>query len=261
MRPKRFSIIIIILFVLFCGSKNIYAESNIEGVGEYKKALEFFNSGDIEATQALIKKNYMSDSGGFKLFWMVLESSIYLEEEKYESALRLVNEIKPTLQNAYYRFKEEVRPPSDKDPGFYDAQELTEFNYEKLLNISVVSNFKLGNYLEALNGLLEERSNGFSGGDYGLRAVCFYQTGNYLEALINFQYIYKTNQLEKIKYQAAFNVGVIYSILDDVDNAIMWFTIPLSFDRKVWLPQIIEEKHVDNIRNSKKFKKFLEQWY
>jgi len=255
------TITFLIIFVLLASQPAYPSQIKDQEIVDYKKAWKFIESGDIEKARDLVKKNYdedVADSNAFNLFWLVPQSVIYLDKKNYEKALYSINKARPKIERLYYALKTDLREQVEIDPPPEKGREYIVFNYKKILLVSSTANFKLQNWMEALNDYLEQTKE-FNDKNYYLKAVCFYQIKNYPEALINFQYAYKFKQSEELKDEIAYNIACLYSILDDVDQSISWLKIPLNHNINKWFPKIAEEKNFDNIRNNPKFKNFLKQ--
>ena len=88
-------------------------------------------------------------------------------------------------------------------------------------------------------------------------AICYYTAKNYTEALKYFMRAYDLLENDKIKNVVAYNIGNLYALQGDMDNAIKWLIIPLDQDRKLFLEKIRSDKDFDSIRGNQKFKEFL----
>lgn len=260
---RAINITIIVFLAVFLLSEQAVFSNQTKGqeIEEYKKSWEYIGSDQTEKARALIKKNYeadVADGNSFSLFWLVPQSVIELGEENYEAALCTISKVRPTLERLYYALKTEPEEQLKNDPRAEKGKEFIVFNYEKILIVSSTANFKLQNWMEALNDYLEGTKE-FNDKDYYLKAVCFYQIKSYPEALINFQYAYKRDQSKELKDEVAYNIACLYSILDDVEQSISWLKIPLNNDINRWFSKIADEKDFDNIRNDPKFIEFLKQ--
>lgn len=245
--------IMAIFFLIFCfPGYAVCASSKSDRFQMYKQAWTYVENNNFEKAKELFEKNYKTEEGDYRAFWLIIKSAIYLAEEKYKEAINSIHPFKKKLKERYYYFKNNsvAKPEPEK--------ELIEWNYKKIIIINSTANFKLGNWMEALNDYLEGTKE-FNDKDYYLKAVCFYQIKNYPEALINFQYAYKTNQSKDLKDEVAYNIACLYSILNDVDHSITWLKISLSHDINKWFPKIADEKDFDNIRHIPRFIKLLEQ--
>ena len=249
-----YAVIIITITALLCPGKRAYSnDATGDTFRAYKEAWNYVEDENIEKARELVKKYYKTEKGEYKVFWLIIESTTYLIEKDYEKSLNIIEPFRSILKERYYFLKKNPEAESTV------AKELVNWNYQKLLTVSSTANFKLGNWVAALTDMIEESSNGFENDNYYLKAVCFYHTKNYPEALINFQYAYKSSESEELRDEAAYNIACIYSLMNDVNQVITWLKIPLKRDRKSWFPKIYKDKDFNKIKDDQMFYEFLKE--
>lgn len=138
--------------------------------------------------------------------------------------------------------------------------ESLKFHYYKMLLISGLANYELGNQSVALKDLLEYSEELEEPFVFEYIGLIYYKDKKYIDAISYFEKSYQLQKDGELKDNAAFSIGALYANLGNVRKTIDWLRIPLKHDNK-WLEMIKEDKDRDfeAIRSDEKFKIFLKQ--
>ncbi len=242
--------------------ENIYPEiidglqlkSNKDEREDHSKAWLLFNQGEIEKALSIAKKYYY-ESRTQSVRWALLLGAIYFEQEKYEDALKSISIIRPHFEKFYAKVKnKKIRLKKDELKAL-------KFLYYKMLLVSGVSNYELGNWESALKDLLEYSEEFQKPTVYEYIGIAYYQKKQYPKSIEYFKRSYHLHKEGELKDDAAFNIGALNAILGNVKEAIFWLKIPLGHNRQFWLKMIKEDedKDFEAIRNNKQFEDFLKE--
>lgn len=226
-----------------------------ENEDKYLEAWLLLGKGERERALSIVKKYSESKVQREREDWAILLGAIYSGQKRYEDALKAISTIRPKFEKAWTIVKNEKIKLKENE------LKSLKFHYYRMLLISGLANYELGNFESALKDLLEYSEEFQETFIYEYIGIAYYNNKQYSESIEYLKRSYKLHKEGELKDNAAFSISALYALLGNVEEAISWLKIPLGHNRKIWLNKLKEDedKDFEAIRNNKQFEDFLKQ--
>jgi len=237
-----------VVATLFSGSAAAMENSDKNDL--IMKAWGLHALGRTEEALKTVEALYKADGKNPPLLTVLL-SQIFLDEGKFENALKYADEARPVL-----KAQTEDKAIGDKS----NAESL----YANMLQIAVSANQELGRCDAAsaearelallLNEEKDLKAMGFS-----VMGYCQFKQEEFAKASKSFEAAFEAFNTDKRKDEAAYSAAATHAKLNDVETAIKWLRIPLKGNKKLWLEYLSKDKAFEDVREHQAFKAFLNE--